>query len=711
MEGVNMKKYNFFFVVAVLLTLSSKLLCSEFQVRESAQASSDIYSTPFGFLISVDELKYRVKEKFSLLSFERVMPSEVAAHDERMQLAAAREIMRNRLEMIVRGKTFQDSYKAADLTKKARESFVKALEKIEQFYQKLPPEFYEQDLSGRNPMLALTKLSYDSCLQDVIRLLFIIEEGWRLALSKEYLNPSLKDIDGLFVDKAVEVLPTLDQTSVEFLTLNNFITLSNKALDYIRSVDDIEFVQDETVNDWLHYCREKIDSLEPKSEVKKYGELVYYFIHQAQVFKKQLVLLVMLEATSKSFIEKEQEGFFKGDRSSLKELIALLLGMAGKSLYSPTIRPDYILEQKGDSENPSLREWTCNDFLKQMYDKTYLLLDSHYPNGLVAARGEGGDVKTTLYMPYKLGEAFITQEQIDARDEYYRQQQLRVGDKFVQEIEQESLLKSKNKKKKERKKKKKAAAAAQKEVGIEQQEDSLGEDEQQEAQAGFDSLSIKEKQAQPKEPQKDSSPRLEIGLIYTKTIKDWASNPQLILERDGYLSDEGLSQQQKDHRAVFLEYQELFGTPEKSAQIIINNHTVPSVLDRFLMTRFVNSRLAQGDEYMQVPLLRKNGDGSFDSGWYEIAYTTVKEGLIKIYHKVFKAFPRKRIRDAASKKIEEFMTQEKLASDSGSLERSEGSGPESEWEPVSGEWIQESFATEGIHLRHHENGVEYYYIP
>lgn len=194
-------------------------------------------------------------------------------------------------------------------------------------------------------------------------------------------------------------------------------------------------------------------------------------------------------------------------------------------------------------------------------------------------------------------------------------------------------------------------------------------------------------------------------LFYTRAARRWAQNPQVQLERDGYHAVHSANDYELVRRNIFLRFMQNYcnGDPAQADQMIIDNHTLPVMLDRHIV-RLPARELQPGEFEVCVPVMRQLPDQSYQHGVYEVMYRTTPNGHCHIYHKVFKMMDRATF-------IADHLQGNPVRLDQELVDLEQNEQEQADWEPAPGnDWIEDNTNRLFTIFTNQERNIKYFLL-
>ncbi len=569
-------------------------------------------------------------------------------------------------------------------------------------------------------------------LQILINKLFVLNEALKVRRQKKDIKEDLRFVDAIIVDTASQALTSLSNPQdKQFSKALSIMGCTEKALVAIDKVHDFLLIGDKTIDHYIKSLKQVVSNVNQDSELGHYGALMLYLVHQAVIIKKTFALQ-NLEYSWNSY-QRDESSFtdFKEKQRAVSEKFIKIsdgLSILIKMIFSDNVPQAFINEANSG----------LHDLLKDIYKDAYkILLDefSKDPYGqdflAINYRGIGFE------LPISLDQQFIkvsTDQDIPEQDQTNYQ---RAHAKYLKKMGKEAIALKKSKKpalKLEKVKKDIEASSGQEIlVSLSKEQvllDQVEKDEEDVRSEEKTDSSGKKKKKKKKKPTEEVSAQLEsfdldqvcpessLQFRYTQSARLWQTDPDFILKRDGYLIDGAGSEEQQVRRRIFLEELVTYGQDFEAAKMsVINRHTLPTMIDRELITDYSNRFYPLGgvpleEVYITIPLLKRESNGNYIFGQYQLYYRYLSNCLVQIYHKLFKPFAANRLRGEfvmqANEVIEQQNKQEEQYLKSLSLMTDEELDKQ-EW-VISSEWIREAVSVgEGmIRFRNQKTVIEYY---
>jgi len=722
-----MKINNHFFLFFYIVAASTARL-SAAESRISA-TQGVLASSPFGFFLTAPEITLRLRDGISLTLLEpqkKGVASEVTLAKQISSVDKEKEakIVDKGASYVQKAKEFEASF--PDGVKKD-ETIFKLSQADRHEWNKLIDFFIDEFKKQR--LNKAKQVQIKSFLKQILWGLFAFEESLKIR-SYDVLVPEDLDLgSGIVVDTGIEALSLLDEKSVEFKNLLTIILSVEKIISSLNSMPELGLLDHAAVNPLIKEFLATTSFSEPSDSIQNYLDLMIYFIIRETVqFRWTGIINFLMDG----YIKNTTTGAFNIFINSFSPRHIGLVDAMLRQIEDISIFSHYFINYPEDSadslmvhdEKVGSGKRSCQ-FLKDFYKKIYTFLnkeDSKYLE--IDYRGFTGK------LPSELENSL---ENVSSKQQLGR---LAVSEKAS--MPEESPAKASSSKKKKKKSDKKSetlltktqkldleerdqgAAAPLEEVLLEEKEDSSDKEvvlkdgasdkkkkrKNKKKHAAASMASVLEENNFAGYLQNDST------ISYTKSARAWLKNPQEILERDGYLEDLApRGSIRETRRNVFLNYKHLFnGDEERAKQVIIDSHVLPELLDKILL-QMPTQELPDDAFKVESPLLKKNRDGSFDFGIYELFFHKIGDTAFKVYHKVFKSFERHRILGNIPAEFADVIAHEEVR---GALPLDEdrqdpdGSAAESDWVPAAGEWIQELLPTmNGLKFMNSKNGLEY----
>lgn len=197
---------------------------------------------------------------------------------------------------------------------------------------------------------------------------------------------------------------------------------------------------------------------------------------------------------------------------------------------------------------------------------------------------------------------------------------------------------------------------------------------------------------------------------YTSNIGKWfdPKKAEKLLVTDGYLNPRAATPFEKERRHIFLNVLRIHENNEESAkQAIITAHTVPTQADKHLFLK-VPEQLSPFTYKLESLVLRRiHEHQSF--GTFEIIYEKPDKGPLIVFHRLVKSMNRAQFEQLFD--IQAALTEVK---DSESLIddelRSQKLEEETAWQPVQGDWIEDTTDHSFVLLTHPKTDEKIYII-
>ena len=713
---------------------------------ESRASAVERLLTPssYGFFLTIPEITLRVKEGLPLTVLD---PHKAGIASEAAPTKPASSL---------------DAGKKTKIVDRAV-SYVQQEEKFEATFpdgMKRDPRLFKLSQSGRDEWMGLIDFFIEefkkqrlnkakqtqikSFLKQIIFGLFAFEQCLKIrkydTLLVEDLASKMRSYDVLFaadlnrgngivIDTGIEALSFLDEESVEFKNLLTIILNTEKTVSLLNSMPDLGLSDHKVINHLVKGFLESINFSEASDSIKSYIDLMSYLVIRETIQFRWIEIVNFLTEESGKF---SATGVFRIFINSFpSDRIRLVHDMLRQTQDMPDLFHYFLHDPKDtvdslvvfDEEGETDRR-PCQ-FLKDFYKKIYTFLDEQDSKYLeIEYKGFTGKLSSELEEPL---------ENVSSK------QQLGRGAAIEKvSMPEEPLVKISSSKKKKKNSSKKSELlltgiqkldsqegeqstdAVSQKVSPDEKEDKSDEDEGPEK-------SVSDKKKKRKKKKKHALASMvsvseenyfadylqnDITISYTKSARAWLKSPQEIFERDGYLEDNPpRGSIRETRRNVFLNYKHLYNGDEKQAQqAVIDSHSLPELLDKILL-QMPAQELADDAFRVESPLLKKNRDGSFDFGVYELFFYKTGPTRFKLYHKVFKPFERHRILGNIPAEFVDVIAHEKRR---GALPLDEErqdfdeSGAESDWVPAAGQWIQELLPTmNGLKFINSKDGVQY----
>jgi len=203
---------------------------------------------------------------------------------------------------------------------------------------------------------------------------------------------------------------------------------------------------------------------------------------------------------------------------------------------------------------------------------------------------------------------------------------------------------------------------------------------------------------------------------YSTTSKEWFVNPDAVIQKYGYLKIRPQNEEQRMRRRIFLEVLRIKGDQDLALKSIIEDHTVPLEIDKYVM-REEGQQDGSGIFRKEVPLIVRYANGTRKYGFFEIMSRKHFNGAHFIYHRFLREAPTKEFVQRSMSSDDPVLTfqeyfDEKEKSDFEKMATKSDAefDGESSWETASGnDWIEDSNDLYYI-FTHKTTGMQYYLL-